>query len=101
MVRKLWKIAGAAVLASSVMTTGPAMAQDRESGASQSAQNDASGGQSTPPQFGEQRANGSDKDWGWLGLFGLLGLAGLRRRRDPDPDRDAESAKRGSGVYNR
>ena len=80
--RKLWKIAGAAVLAGSPMTMGPAMAQ----------------GQSQPPQFEQQRANDSDRAWGWLGLIGLLGLAGLRRRRDPDLHRDTTSAKPG---YNR
>jgi MYXO-CTERM domain-containing protein len=108
--RKLWKIAGAAVLASSVMTIGPARAQSSNSGESPSAQSsgstsespsgNASGGQSTPSQFEQQRTNGGDKDWGWLGLFGLLGLAGLRRRRDRDLHRDTTSAKRGSGAYN-
>lgn len=31
-----------------------------------------------------------DFDWGWLGLFGLLGLAGLvkKNRQEPTPYRD-------------
>jgi MYXO-CTERM domain-containing protein len=103
--RKLWKIAGAAVLTSSVMTIAPAIAQTSNSDTAQSAQSsqseNARGGQSTPSQFEQRRTNDSDKDWGWLGLLGLLGLAGLRRRRDPDPHRDTTSAKHGGGVYNR
>jgi MYXO-CTERM domain-containing protein len=98
---KLWKIAGAAVLASSVMTMGPAMAQSGTSESANSGQSgSASAGQSTPSQF-EQQRDSSGKDWGWLGLLGLLGLAGLRRRRDPELERDTTSAKRGSGAYNR
>ena len=104
---KLWEIAGAALLAGSVTTMGPAMAQtsggsqSAQSGGSQSAQSsqsdNASAGQSTPSQFEQQRDDNSGK-LGWLGLLGLLGLAGLRRRREPDLHRETT---RGSGAYNR
>ena len=29
--------------------------------------------------------NDNDRDWGWVGLLGLAGLLGLRRRHDAEP----------------
>jgi MYXO-CTERM domain-containing protein len=101
MERKFWKVAGASLLACSMTTIAPAMAQTSQSGQSDSAQSEsASAGQSTPSAF-EQRGDANDKDWGWLGLLGLLGLAGLRRRRDADLHRTATDANRSHGAYNR
>jgi MYXO-CTERM domain-containing protein len=68
------------------------MAQSGTPESANSQSDSASAGQSTPAQFEQQRDNGG-KDWGWLGLVGLLGLAGLRRRRDPDLDRDGLSSR--------
>ena len=51
-----------------------------------SAQNANTGAVGTPIQT--VRGDG-DRDWGWLGLIGLLALVGLLRRRDaPDHNRD-------------
>lgn len=49
------------------------------------AQASPSSGQGAAQQSGDTRdANRADnnRDWGWIGLLGLAGLLGLRRRRD-------------------
>jgi hypothetical protein len=45
----------------------------------------AGDGANIPTETQERMMRGMDNefDWGWLGLIGLFGLAGLRRR-DPD-----------------
>ena len=48
-------------------------------GTSASAQQPAGGG---APDYGTQRTDDNDQDWGWVGLLGLTGLLGLRRRRE-------------------
>jgi MYXO-CTERM domain-containing protein len=100
---KLMKFMGAATIGSAILLSGPVLAQQsgksaqaaqtqtaqapQGSGSGSSSQSgNASGGQSSSI---EQRKVDDDRDWGWLGLFGLIGLAGLRRRRhDHDVRRD-------------
>lgn len=75
---KLLKLVGAATIASGVLISAPALAQ-------QSGQNsNASGGQTSAM---EQRSDEDKGEWGWLGLIGLIGLAGLRRKRHDEDAR--------------
>jgi MYXO-CTERM domain-containing protein len=59
------------------------------------AQTSPSSDQGPAQQSGDTRdANRADnhRDWGWIGIFGLAGLLGLRRRRDVAVDRDVRPA---------
>jgi hypothetical protein len=81
---KLLKFVGAATIGSAILISGPALAQrsstSGESAKTQTAQasqgapqsENASGGQSSSM---EQRRDDDNKDWGWAGLLGLIGLA--------------------------
>ena len=59
------------------------------------AQTSPSSDQGAAQQSGDTRdVNRADnhRDWGWIGIFGLAGLLGLRRRRDVAVDRDVRPA---------
>ena len=51
----------------------PAMAQSSGSG--------SQGGSGTTSSTVDRRSDG-ESDWGWIGLLGLAGLLGLRRKPD-------------------
>jgi MYXO-CTERM domain-containing protein len=59
------------------------------------AQTSPSSDQGSAQQSGDTRdvnRGGNDHNWGWVGLLGLTGLFGLRRRRNEEVNRDLRSA---------
>ena len=78
---KLRKLAGAAAIGSAVLLSGQALAQSKDTSSEQA-------------QTAQAQDDGK-KDWGWMGIFGLAGLAGLLRRRRGDDSVRLETAKRG------
>ena len=55
----------------------------------------AATGQSSPRDLGAgNESRGDDTNWDWLGLLGLVGLAGLRRRNHVDTRYDNTTVTR-------
>lgn len=78
-----WMMA-AMILALSLFLAIPAFAEGTPNGAANNMMNTANNGNNNNTTQA-YAAGDNDWDWGWLGLVGLLGLAGLRNRtRDPE-----------------
>ncbi|HYC36531.1 MAG TPA: WGxxGxxG family protein [Usitatibacter sp.] len=78
MQRNYLRIAGAVLTASGLAIATPAFAQNAGSG--------AGGAGMDGNTYGQQDRGGGN--WAWVGLLGLLGLAGLKRRDDTRHRRD-------------
>jgi MYXO-CTERM domain-containing protein len=71
-----------ALAAAMVLSAGMSSAAIAQQGAADAATDDAT--TATMDQDEARMGDRDDADWGWIGLFGLAGLLGLRRRDRDD-----------------